>query len=173
MTLSLELGLKKENARLALIVISTISIVWAGQIAHGEPLALSPELVEKATTEVLRPHHQRITTDLLKFASAQIGEIGELHDALIERAEVLPMAVSTAEPSDEKIRQALDSLDESLLLSKQALAKTKASSHETEAFATENLKSQLYRLQESATSAQALFLSRENVQGFKVSRTGQ
>lgn len=104
------------------------------------------------------------------FAEQEIIKGTELHHTLSEKIETLPEGF---EPSDSRLRDALEDFDESLLLARHALAIFKETSHERRPFREENLKSQVFRLQESVRRTQGLFIEREMAQSFNVSRTGQ
>lgn len=163
----------KELGRLITIVASSASIAWAGQLAHSSetPRPEVSAVALRVTERVLSaPTPKKQLRGLPGFAQGEINRMNELHQTLTERAEFLPVG---PEPADSKIRKALESLEESLLLSRHALSKLKASSFETRAFNEENMKSQIFRLQEAAREAQGLFLARESAQSFSVSTTGQ
>jgi hypothetical protein len=164
----------KEISRLLTIVASTASIAWAGQIAHTSETVTTEEVV-RATERVLQEPEPvktaaRKASGLVVFAESELKKTSELHHALVERAELLPVG---PEPSDERIRVSLDEMDRSLILAKHALSKLKASTRDRRTFNEENLKSQLFRLQDSVRETQGLFIARENSQSFSVSRTGQ
>lgn len=163
----------KELGRLLTIVASSASIAWAGQLAHSSETIHAETSIAalRATERVLTaPEPKKAVSGLAGFAKIEIQKMSELSQTLTERAELLPVG---PQPTDEKIRDSLESLDASLILSRHALAKLKATSPANRAFAEENMKSQLFRLQETAREAQGLFLARENAQSFSVSRTGQ
>ncbi|MEK7357503.1 MAG: hypothetical protein AAB250_13710 [Bdellovibrionota bacterium] len=159
----------KEISRLFTIVLSTASIAWAGQIAHSSE-AIKADAVFRATEQVLATQAESRDRALTRFAAQEIRRMSELSQALTERAEILPAG---PEPTDARIRKALDELDESLLLSRHALMKLKGATAGLRKFAEENMKSQLFRLQDSARGAQGLFIARESAQSFSVSKTGQ
>lgn len=161
-----------ELSRLLTIVASSASIALAGQVAQTETLEPVQVAAEQATAKLLATPESSTTQGpvvITDFASTEIQTLSELHDALTERAEFLPEG---AEPSDGSIKKALLDLDESLMLARHALTKYKADPSSS-SFLKENLKSQIFRLQEDARNAQILFLSRESSQSFNISRTGQ
>lgn len=163
----------KEFGRLLTIVASSASIAWAGQLAHSsEPITTETSIAAmRATERVLSlPETPKPVRGLSGFAQAEIRRASELYQALTERAELLPEG---PQPSDMKIRESLENLDASLVLSRMALVKLKESRGSSRSFAEENMKSQLFRLQESSREAQGLFIARENAQSFSISRTGQ
>lgn len=179
----------KEAIRLTLIVGSSLSIALAGNLAKSDDTisnsadksadATSTVLPTKPETAVAKAASNAINekprpaSKFETFAEGQITTFQETLDALTERAEIVTEQNNISDADRARLQAALKDFDENLMEARDSLSKARASKTAPDKFAEEDLRSNLFAVQESASNAQGEMLSLDQLQGFRVSRTGQ